>query len=190
MGQFKKHSPRAKKYQNTIGELWSRSCHSSKAEAGATQCYNSWYTGLARAWKRGVGSLCLMQSKRTIKWDFKSFVVRLPPSAQQQCLLGVRHPHCLHRAHSHLCRNLPWKGRKIKTCDDTKAVLHKGDKDCLLLEAALLQSDTNVSYVYLHANTLYLLMQSCSSWYPHTWLWSQLLKTFCTELDCGMVKKL
>lgn len=40
-------------------------------------------------------------------------------------------------------------------CDDIKAVLHKGDKDCLLLESGLLQSDRGVNYVYRQANTLY-----------------------------------
>ena len=54
--------------------------------------------------------------------------------------------------------NLVSKVSKIKMHDDIKAVLHKGDEDCLLLESGLLQSDRGVNHVYRYANTLYLLM--------------------------------
>lgn len=45
--------------------------------------------------------------------------------------------------------------------DDVKAVLHKGDKDCMLLGSGLLQSDRSVNPVCCYANTLsaYMLVQ-------------------------------
>lgn len=161
-----------KNTERAFGQLWSGSCHSSKTELETSNTVLEQLThcpskSLEEASRKPVLHTVKKKELSGVSNPSRYIYHQVPHSGA--CWVWGILISCTMRIPSS-AENLVSKGRKNEMLGDVKAVLHKGDKDCLLLGSGLLQSDRSIN-PSVAVLILYLLICSCSSWYPHTWPW-------------------